>query len=146
MEAHFLFHLALVSAPAQQRKRPAPELQKMLENLVHRPRPHSTRSDTSGSTFVARHAGMKQASSAITDSNSDTATNVSGSVALTPNSSVFINRVSAKAEVSPIATPAAASFPPCETTNFNTSPVCAPRAILTPISRVRCATEKLITP
>ena len=62
---------------------------------------------------------MQHASSATIVNNSATAMNVTGSVALTPNSRVFINRVSANAEIIPIATPAAASFPPCATTSFN---------------------------
>jgi hypothetical protein len=48
MEAHLLFHLALVSSPTQQRKQPAPEapkklekkLEKMLQQSVHHARPH----------------------------------------------------------------------------------------------------------
>src|SRR5262245_6926150 len=34
MKAHLLFHLALVSFPPQQRKQPAPELEKMLEKML----------------------------------------------------------------------------------------------------------------
>jgi hypothetical protein len=43
MEAHLLFHLALVSSPAQRRKQPAPEsrekLDKMLQASDHHARP-----------------------------------------------------------------------------------------------------------
>src|SRR5262245_122509 len=102
---------------------------------------YSHRKAIIGSTFAARRAGTKQASSATIVNNNATTMNVTGSVALTPNSKVFINRVRANAEVSPIATPAAPSFPPCAMTSFNTSLVCAPRAIRTPISCVRRATE-----
>src|SRR5215510_14953595 len=83
MEAYLIFHLALVSSPAQQRKQPTPELQKMLEKNVHGPRPHSTLRDTSGSIPAARRAGIQQASSATMISNAAITMNVSGSVALT---------------------------------------------------------------
>src|SRR5262249_50828087 len=85
MEAHLLFHLALVSSPAQQRKQPAPELQKMSEKNVHRPRPHSTLNETSGSRLAARRAGIQQASSVTMISSAAITMNVSGSVGLTPN-------------------------------------------------------------
>jgi hypothetical protein len=45
---------------------------------------HSQRSDTIGSTFAARRAGIQQASSATTINNIAIEMNVSGSVALTP--------------------------------------------------------------
>ena len=45
---------------------------------------HSQRSATSGSTFVARRAGIQQASSATKVSSSVITMNVSGSVGLTP--------------------------------------------------------------
>src|SRR5262249_50595598 len=97
--------------------------------------PHRTA--TSGSTFVARRAGIQQASNATNVSSSAITTNVSGSVALTPYSKLFIRRVAASAASKPIITPANASFSPCPTTSFKTSADCAPRAIRMPISRVR---------
>jgi hypothetical protein len=45
---------------------------------------YSHRSAASGSTFVARRAGIQQANNATNVSNITTAMNVSGSVALTP--------------------------------------------------------------
>jgi hypothetical protein len=45
---------------------------------------HSYRRATSGSTFVARRAGMKLASNTTTLSKQGTTTNVGGSVAFTP--------------------------------------------------------------
>jgi hypothetical protein len=45
---------------------------------------HSCLSATSGSTFVARQAGTKQAASATITSNNAMPPNVAGSVALTP--------------------------------------------------------------
>jgi hypothetical protein len=45
---------------------------------------HSHRKATSGSTFVARRAGIQQASSATRSNSSAIAANVSGSVALVP--------------------------------------------------------------
>src|SRR5262245_6836818 len=74
--------------------RPALSLRQPLN--AHHSAAHSHRSATSGSTFVARRAGTKQASRA-TNANSNAITvNVSGSVGLTLYSSVFINRVNAK--------------------------------------------------
>src|SRR5262245_19144122 len=103
-------------------------------------RAYSHLSATIGSTFVARRAGIQQASSATTVSSSAITMNVNGSVALTPNSNVFINRVSAYDAVSPIATPTRDNIIPCLTTSFITSRVCAPSAIRSPISCVRCDT------
>src|SRR5262245_4771658 len=107
---------------------------------------HSHRRAIIGSTFAARCAGIQQASSATAISSSGTAMNVTGSVALTPKSSDFINRVSAKEAANPIAMPASVSFIPCPVTILSTAPALAPSAIRTPISRVRCATEYAITP
>src|SRR5262249_7741289 len=66
---------------------------------------HSHRSATSGSTFVARRAGIQQATSATRTSDTAVAPNVEGSVALTPNSSVDIKRVNAKAATNPVIMP-----------------------------------------
>src|SRR5215468_513932 len=55
---------------------------------------YSHRRAAIGSTFVARRAGIQQASKATTVSSDEIETKVSGSVALTPNSRLFINRVS----------------------------------------------------
>src|SRR5438093_13507183 len=58
-------------------------------------RTYSYLSATTGSTLVARRAGMQHAKSATAVSNSVIRMKVSGSVALTPNSRLFINCVSA---------------------------------------------------
>src|SRR6266508_5441932 len=107
---------------------------------------HSQRNATSGSTFVARRAGTKQASKATAMSSSAIAANVAGSVALTLKSRFFIVRVNANDETRPSAKPINVSFMPCLTTSFNTSRCDAPSAIRTPISRVRCATAYDINP
>ena len=66
---------------------------------------YSYLSASSGSTFVARRAGIQQATKATTISSSESPTNVSGSVALTPNSKPFISRVRANAPLRPITCP-----------------------------------------
>src|SRR5215468_9931998 len=95
---------------------------------------------TIGSTFAARRAGIQQATSATTVSKSAITTNVSGSVALTPNSKPDIRRVSATAAAEPIVTPIKARLIPCLMTSLSTLPARAPSAIRTPISRVRSET------
>src|SRR5262249_26783608 len=109
-------------------------------------RSHSCRKAVSGSTFVARRAGAKQASRATPTSSRGMETNVAGSVALTSKSSAFISLVSAKAPARPSPIPALTSFIPCPRTRRITSPVCAPSAIRTPISCVRCVTDHETTP
>ena len=73
---------------------------------------HSYRSAVSGSTFVARHAGTQQANSATTESKTAITTNVSGSVALTPNRRLFIVRVNANEAINPNTDPTTASVIP----------------------------------
>jgi hypothetical protein len=58
---------------------------------------HSHLNAIIGFTFVARRAGIQQANSDTPVSNNEIRMNVAGSVALTPKSKVFINRVSATA-------------------------------------------------
>src|SRR5262249_29344104 len=41
MEAHLLFHLALVSSPAQQRKQPSPELRNIWEKTLQESADHA---------------------------------------------------------------------------------------------------------
>src|SRR5262245_34758599 len=103
--------------------------------------PHSHLKATIGSTFAARRAGIRHASSATSASNKGMPTKVSGSVSLTLNSRVFINRVNAMDPATPTATPPSANIIPLLTTSRSTSIPRAPRAIRTPISCVRCATE-----
>src|SRR5262245_51119196 len=71
---------------------------------------HSQRNAIIGSTFVARRAGIQQAASATTSSSKAIPTNVSGSVALTPNNKASIKRVKASDTVRPSDTPQSASF------------------------------------
>src|SRR5215510_6324371 len=72
---------------------------------------HSWRSDTIGSTFAARRAGMKQASSDTMINNNAIEPNVSGSVALTPFNigigkiELVKTRVSARAKSKPALKP-----------------------------------------
>src|SRR5689334_18363159 len=55
---------------------------------------HSARNAISGSTFVARRAGIMLAARATAQSRHDTPTKVSGSVTLTPRSWLATSRVS----------------------------------------------------
>src|SRR5262245_52995361 len=107
---------------------------------------YSHLSATIGSTFAARRAGIQQAASATPASNNAINANVVGSVAGVSNSMVDISRVSAQAAATPITTPTDTSAIPCPMTNRSTLRGCAPRAILTPISRVRWVTAQDITP
>ena len=102
---------------------------------------YSARRATIGSTLVARRAGIKLDSTATPMSTSEIMINVVGSVALTPKSKLDIKRVKMKAAARPKTTPIKTSFNPCPTTIFSTSLRCAPRAMRSPISRVRCSTE-----
>src|SRR5262245_44226047 len=100
---------------------------KMTLKIIDSPKRDSPHSDYSclraitGSTFVARRAGRSAASSATAVSNSVITAKVNGSVALTPNNRVFINRVSANAPASPTNTPAPARTIPRPTTSHNTA-------------------------
>jgi len=78
-------------------------------------------------------------------SNREIATNVIGSVALTPNSRPFITCRSPNEASKPSVTPIMARVIPCLITRFNVSRVCAPKAMRMPISRVRCVTTYAIT-
>src|SRR5262245_53819213 len=84
-------------------------------------RVHSHLNATIGSTFVARRAGIQQATSATAVSNKEIAMKVIGSVALTLNSLVFINGVSASDASNPIPTPANVRINPCRRTSRRTS-------------------------
>ncbi len=107
---------------------------------------YSARRATSGSTFVARRAGMEHASSAMLTNMTAAATKVAGSVAVTPKSRLAITRVRATAAGIPMATPSSAKTRPCRTTSVNTSFRVAPRAVRIPSSWVRWATAYEITP
>src|SRR5262249_35204457 len=82
---------------------------------------HSYRMAASGSTFVARRAGIQQASKPTPANSGGAAMNVSGSVSLTPNNKLAINRVSANEIVNPTPTPVSVRAIPCPITSFSTS-------------------------
>jgi hypothetical protein len=88
---------------------------------------YSVRNATIGSTFVARRAGIQQATNATPASSNVTPPKVSGSVAVTPNKKNASARVIANAPASPTITPISVSFKPCETTSRSTSRPCAQR-------------------
>jgi hypothetical protein len=69
-----------------------------------------------------------------------------GSVAVTPNNKLDINRLEITAATTPIAMPSTASLASLKVTNFIMSKRSAPSAILIPISRVRCVTVYDMTP
>ncbi len=99
--------------------------------------PYSNRSASRGSVLEARKAGRYEATNATAVSRAATAPNVIGSVASTPYSSEDMSRMSPTAAMSPTTTPNQARIMPCRRTIRLTSRRSAPRAILTPISRVR---------
>ena len=101
---------------------------------------YSWRSAIIGSTLMARRAGMQQAATATSVSETATAAKVSGSVGLTPNRRLLMKRVSASEVPRPMATPARVSFNPWETTSRRMPFGAAPRAMRMPISRVCCET------
>src|SRR5262247_511554 len=90
---------------------------------------HSHRNATIGSTFVARRAGIQQASSATSASSKATPTNVNGSVGLTPNNKLVIKRVKANDAARPRAMPSSVSLIPGPMTDLKTSVGLAPSAI-----------------
>src|SRR5262245_2736940 len=67
---------------------------------------------TSGSTLVARRAGIQHAASATAPSSSGAIANVKGSIALTPKTRLFINLVNVSAPRQPAATPTRTSRSP----------------------------------
>ena len=71
---------------------------------------------------------------------------VAGSVGVTPYSSAVIPRLSANAMTSPSATPAATGHMASRSIIFMMLFRLAPMASRKPISRVRCAVEKLSSP
>src|SRR5262249_16525387 len=75
-------------------------------------RGHSYLSATIGSTFVARRAGIQQASSDTAASSKTIPINVSGSLGLTPKSKLRIACPKASAAANPIANPDSASLLP----------------------------------
>src|SRR5262249_58938138 len=85
----------------------------------------------------ARYAGSKLAINATRASVAPTATSVTGSDALTPKTSVLMTFADASAAIVPAATPTSAGDMPSTITRRRTSDVCAPSAVLIPISRLR---------
>jgi glutamate/tyrosine decarboxylase-like PLP-dependent enzyme len=72
------------------------------------PSRYSVRNATSGSTRVARRAGIQQAAAATASSATPTSVNVIGSVAPTPNSRLWSDRLNANAPARPSARPTSA--------------------------------------
>src|SRR5262249_27566350 len=107
---------------------------------------YSHRSATIGSTFAALRAGIQHADKATNSNNAATAPYVHASVGRTSNNKSSIHRVRAKAADNPIATPIKANFKPGPTISSSTARDCAPKAIRTPISCLRCVTVYDITP
>src|SRR5215510_6351262 len=93
----------------------------------------SHRSAWSGSTFVARRAGIQHASNATTSSNNAITMNVSGSVALTPYSKLLIKRVAPYAASNPTTTPASASLSSYALASRRTPRAFAPSAMCNPM-------------
>jgi hypothetical protein len=75
-------------------------------------RHHSYLSAISGSTFVARRAGMKQANNARTIKTTEEIPKVIRSLGATPNKRLLIERVTTIAPTTPIATPISVNFIP----------------------------------
>jgi hypothetical protein len=107
---------------------------------------YSSRSATTGSTLVVRHAGITVAVNATATNSTGTTPNVAASVVLTANSKLAITRVNANAPTSPTRIPITANSIPCRSTSPRTSPGRAPNAISTPMSWVFCVTRYDITP
>src|SRR5262249_51110595 len=99
--------------------------------------PYSARRTFTGSSRGARYAGNRLSSSATRASVAQTPARVSGSDALTPKTSVPMTRADASAATIPAAMPTSACDMPSRITSRTTSPPRAPRAVLTPISRLR---------
>src|ERR1051326_7114628 len=105
---------------------------------------YSYRSATIGSTFVARRAGTKQATSATIVSSAAVTPNVSGSLGCTPKSMLFRvpkYLVNTQAPARPSATPIKVKVMPCRRTIASIRPRFAPKAMRIPISCVRRDTE-----
>jgi hypothetical protein len=107
----------------------------------------SYRNATIGSTRNARSAGPSVATTATTPSTATTVTNVAGSDGLNSGTRNIASGFVAKMEIpSPIASPIASSPKLSHATIRSTAARSAPRATLSPISRVRRATEYASTP
>ncbi len=92
-----------------------------VPNLLDGTGLYSARRATSGSTFVARRAGMEHASRAMLTKVTAAAAKVAGSVGVTPKSPAAITRVRAIAAGIPMATPITANTRPCRSISANTS-------------------------
>jgi len=109
-------------------------------------KPHSLRRASSGSILLARSAGIKHATHAEINNNINTAANARTSTAGTPNRVSCIARRTRNAPTSPITPPMTAKAVPSFKTKPMTLERCAPSAMRTPNSCVRCATPNDITP
>src|SRR5215467_11114345 len=109
-------------------------------------RDYSQRRAVTGSTRVARYAGMQVATSAAVLNTITVDANTAGSRASTPNSRLPMKGVTVSATATPNTTPATAIPMPSKITINRTSRGSAPSAMRTPISWVRCCTEYAMTP
>ena len=94
-----------------------------------------------GSTPAARRAGTTLAISPTKPRPSATITNVSGSLAVTPNNCAESTRVAANDALIPTSNPIEIGIAACRTTRPTTSRLVAPSAMRTPISCVRRLTK-----
>jgi hypothetical protein len=100
---------------------PSPQAKALGEREVDVQRPsYSYLNATNGSTFVARRAGIKLASSATTNNNTETAIKVILSVGVTPNSNDSMNRVNANEAPTPMTIPRNVKAIPFLIVNLNT--------------------------
>jgi indolepyruvate decarboxylase len=107
---------------------------------------YSYRNATTGSTLVARSAGIRHATNATHPRSAATTDSVTGSYGLTPNKRVDITRAASSEPINPSTNPAAANAIPLVSTSRSKFPVLAPSAARMPISCVRCTTAYAITP
>src|ERR1019366_7246233 len=107
---------------------------------------HSSRRAEFTSRPAARAAGTQDATTATSKKSTVMATNVDGSVALTPTNMLSIVRVRARAASTPMASPTAVRRSPWPTTSLKMLAGAAPRAMRTPISDVRRRTTVARTP
>src|SRR5439155_26861242 len=107
---------------------------------------YSHRSATTGSTREAAIAGRLHAAIAVAATPTHATANEAPSVGWMSYKRLLSTRLVPAADTAPTAPPAAVNRMPCVMIIIRTACRVAPRAIRTPISCVRCATEYAITP
>ena len=110
----------------------------LLASVLHH---YSNRNAEIGSTRVAFRAGTQTATSATAHRKIGVRMNAVGSHVFTPKRNPVRNLVSQKAPPIPMTSPIPARSIPWRITMFRIFADCAPSAILTPSSWVRCWTE-----